>query len=313
MVGGPALAAARAAIPAALADSTIATAFNTFLTTLTDTGIGDSVQRILGDLDVVLTGVSDPRDPDGAAKASMVALVDILEQVTLVILRAMDRVVAALVALVQAVASNIGTVLDYPLSLGPVNTIYRWIQTQNGITKPEGLTLGRLAFLIAGFAVTTAHKLINGVEAAPFPNGVFPELAAPPWHPDHDPHRADPPSYEEVKNRNASLKKLQEASGFFGVFGGVFDLAADLAPLFGESTKGIDTLGMCIAGLSTVLSAGLFGVVSSCPPVTGLAWGAAGGAWDGAFAMSSVGMAMSVGSITEDPECRSGCGRRSDA
>ncbi|MGP0049323.1 MAG: hypothetical protein ACLPZR_10830, partial [Solirubrobacteraceae bacterium] len=293
---GPALAAARAAAPAAFADSPISTAFSAFLDTLTETGIGASVERILGDLDVVVTGVIDPRDPDGAAKASMIALVDIMEQLTLVVLQALDRVVAAVVAVVRAVADHAADVLNYPLSLGPVNTIYEWIQTQNGIVQPEELTLGGLVFLIAGFAITTSYKLVNGVEAAPFPGGAFPALPAPPWHPAHDP-QPTAASYEDVKDTNAHLKNLQVACGFAGGFGAVFDGIGDLVPVLPRGQDWGPTAQLVVALCSTILTATMFGAVSSCPPVTGTAWDDADGAWSAAFAVSVVSVALSFGAM----------------
>ncbi|WP_131748902.1 Ig domain-containing protein [Frankia sp. Cppng1_Ct_nod] len=227
----------------------------------------------------------------------MPAFIDILETLTVKVLQALDSLFKLFVSLMRVIADHLADVLDHPLPAGPLNTLYRWIQTESEIADPEDVTLGGLVFLIAGFAVTTSYKLIHGVDQAPFPGGRFPAIPAPPWHSAYDPSQ----ELETVPDpeMNARMQGLQGVCGFCGLFGGFFDLAADLVPAVGAGTlpKGLDAF---VAAGSTILTGFMFGAVTSCPPVTGTSWSAAGGKWSQAFLVSCMSVLASAGAIFAD-------------
>ncbi len=297
--GAPAMAALRAA-PAALPSGTaISEAFGNLLDAFVSTDTKGKAERILGDLNVLLSGVADSRDPDSAGKASMVAVIDILEQVTLIFLEALDNVMHKVVDLARAVGRHLDEVFDWRLELGPVNTLYRWIQRQAGVPEDEikDPTLGGLVFLALGFFATTFYKLVNGVDKAPFPDGKFPSLAAPPWHPDYDPTAM---SMEDLREHHRRLKDVQTMCGFFGVFGGLFDCIGDVIPVL-VTDEGQDKWGKTeqalVAACSLVGTTFTFGAISSCPPITGTGWDESGGNWTGAFISSIASVVLSAGAI----------------
>ncbi|WP_322767074.1 hypothetical protein, partial [Frankia sp. Cr1] len=223
-------------------------------------------------------------------------MLDIPEQLVLAVLKALDLLFGAVVTLATTIADNIVDVLGASIDLGPVNTIYAWIQTSNGITNPEPMTIGGLLFLIAGFVVTTLYKLVNGVDQAPFPGGKFPAITPPPWHSAHSPvgigSTDDSPSDPTT---NQAMLALQTVAGFGGVIGGLVELAADLAPALQAEYGG--TLDTILAILSTGFSAVCFTLIPACPPVTGTEWTGADGAWSGGFAVAILYTLLCVGAL----------------
>ncbi|ROO86146.1 putative Ig domain-containing protein [Actinocorallia herbida] len=298
VMGPKTVAATRAATSKALASGPITDAFGVFLVDLAQTDLSDTADRVLADLEAIVAGVTDPADPDAGAKASVVAVIDILEQLSLGALRAADHVVAAVVRLATTICAHLQKALDEPFDLGgPVNTLYRWIQEQAGVTDVKDLSLGGLIFLIAGFFTTTSYKLVMGVDEAPFPGGLFPPIAPPPWLSVPDDTVGMPPA-----ELNALYKNLQIVSGFAGVFGGGFDAMADLVPVvsFNETGDWPYQLQQFIGMSSALLSSGLYGTLSSLPPVGGNDWKGADGAWTIAWVFAAVNTLFSVGTVFLD-------------
>ncbi|BBA98104.1 hypothetical protein RVR_4161 [Actinacidiphila reveromycinica] len=284
-MGSRVMAAAGGAPSPVRADSAIFDAFTAFVGDLRKTRIDETALEVLGDLGAVVAQVVDAADPELAGKASMTALIDTLEKLINAVLAMLDAVVKAVVALVKAVATNLTEVLGaQPPGLMALNTLYRWIQTSGGVEEEdvEDITLGGLISLVAGFAVTTVHKLVNGVDRAPFPGGWFPVVPAPPWHPQYDPRAgsgADDPAF------NASMRDLQLVAGSMGLVGALFDVAADLMPLGGDAVP--DLLQVGVAAGSSLCTATLFGVLGSCPPVMGIDWEEGGGRASAAFGVAT--------------------------
>lgn len=307
-IGAPAMAAARAATPMTLADTPIAGAFSAFLANFQATGAVQNFERIGGDSYTAAGKVTDPRDSDGAAKASVPALINSLvrknpaagdssaddspQDLLDVILLAADGVLTELLELLRSVADHIFTILDDPdlLNLGPVNTLYEWIQKQNGIENPEKLTLSGLLCLIGAFVFTTTYKLFNGVDAAPFPNG-FPSLPAPTWHPAYDAQHVGTPD-------PGDMRRLQIASGTFGILGAVFEGIADYWPMIPATVApGVYWPELLTGGCTTVFTQVLFGMIGACPPVIGLQWEDDGGAWSANFAIQTIAALASFGTM----------------
>jgi hypothetical protein len=298
-IGGYVPVTAWAAPDPVVEDSRISDAFAAFLKAFTDTDIEGTAVRLLGDLQAMIAKVTDVSDPASAAKASVIALFDIVEGLVLAIIDVLDRALQALMALVAAVAENPGKVFAEPLTLGPVNTLYKWIQREAGVhpDKFRDLTYGGLIFLMAGFATTTAYKLVNGVgHGGPFPGGHFPAITAPHWHPDYDPTTSL--DADQQRAINAEYKWLQAVCASAGIIGGVLDCLGDLAPLVtSKPTPRTRKLGVLLATGSTLTTGLLFNTLGSCPPVTGTAWDAPNQKWAGAFATTCVGQLLSIGLI----------------
>jgi Putative Ig domain len=275
-------------------DSPIVDAFAAFWAVFESSDVTEEVTAILGDLNTILAAFTDPADPDGTAKSSLPAVIDIVERLVLVVLKMLDHVAQAGLTLVKTIAENLGDTLDARIRIAPLEAFYAWIQTENHIETPEELTLGGLLFLIAGFAVTTGYKVVHGVDQAPFRGGFFPVIPAPPWHPAHDPsfsERTDPAAH------NASMKNLQFLFGMVGALSAMFfDLPGDMAPL-AVAEKWPLSLDTFIGGGAAVFSAGIYGFGSSCPPVTGTDWDAAKGAWTAGFAFSGIGVLLALGML----------------
>ncbi|WP_007507242.1 putative Ig domain-containing protein [Pseudofrankia saprophytica] len=250
-----------------LSGSPIPAAWESFMRKLTEADIGPTFLEILGDLEVVVTKVVSPDDPAGASKASMVALIEILERLTHAALRALDLIHKSAVTLVETVAAGLQGLLNHELPLGPVNTFYRWIQTQNGIKNPENLTVGGLGFLLAGFVTSTSHKLAFGVDTVPFPDG-FPAIPAPPWHSSYDPSHQLAPDPAGVA---FAMKVLQGVAGFSGLFASFPEAYGDISAAFGEEQGDKGTRLVCAIG-ATILDTLMFSALTSCPPVTGSTW-----------------------------------------
>jgi hypothetical protein len=271
--------------PAAIA--AVADAWDVLLQAIEKNGVVNAAQAAFDHLADLAATIADPADPAGVPKSSMTAVIDALEKLIGLAFDALGALMDAIVLFARTVANGLDAMLALPLpQFGPLNALYTWIQGQAKVAEPEieQLTVGGLAFLIAAFPVTIGYKLLNGVDRSPFPNGVFPRIAAPKWHRDHDPAHvigADP-------QENENLRILQGACGLAGLGATLSGLAADIAPLSKIFAEDAFALDMATGVSSTVLGSIMFGAVASCPPVTGTDWMAAGGKWAVAFEVSVI-------------------------
>ncbi|MCP3143850.1 Ig domain-containing protein [Pyxidicoccus xibeiensis] len=251
-------------------DPKIDAAWTTFLTRLGETDLSHEFQAVLGDLNILLSQITNPADPAAAAKASMVALIDILEQLIVAALKALDHVLQAAVGLLTGVADGLKAVLDLPLPLGPVNSLYSWLHQQSGVPDRDDLTLGGLISLIGAFLTTTAYKLVHGVKSSPFPGGRFPTLPAPMWSGrDANPEAraalfADPGF---VKN----MKLVKGVCGVMGMAGAFTNAAADVIPVLPASRAPGFGPAAFVGGSNAFLVASA-GMMAACPPVSGKDW-----------------------------------------
>lgn len=258
-----------------VADGAVLDAYDLFIAKVRESRIAETFSSILGDINTLVTQIVDPADPEQVAKASMTALLSIVEQLAAAALQALDLIVASAVALVRAMAAGFEAFLDTPLDIGPLQALYGWIQEQAGRPgPPERLTLGGLVCLVGGFAITTLYKLVNGVDKAPFPGGVFPAIPAPPWHPDHD------PAARLGAEENAVMKFLQGIAGFSGLFGAVAETIGDVLPLrVVTDPDPFYTTERITTTLAVILDSALCGALGSIPQINGYEWDAQGNAW----------------------------------
>ncbi|MFI6603913.1 putative Ig domain-containing protein [Nonomuraea sp. NPDC050536] len=202
--------------------SAMGDAWNEFLTHWELSGVGDALGRAVEDINELLEGLfSDQSDP---GRTPVVLLLDAVENLVIALLEAVSLVVHAFLTLAVTVYKTIEDALFAPLDFGFLNTIYTWVQKRAGVPddKIEPLTIGDLFLLIGAFVGTVFYKLVNGVDQAPFPGGVFPHLAPPVWHPGNSAVvPQDPPS------DSAALMVVQEMGNF---------LSGVLCTLFGAWT-----------------------------------------------------------------------------
>lgn len=176
--------------------SAMGDAWSEFLTRWELSGVGDALGRAVDDIKELLEGLFSPDEHD-PGRTSMVLLLDAVENLVIALLEAIGLVVRAFLALAVSVYKTIEEALFAPLKdPGYLATIYKWVQERAGVAEGEleDVTYGDLFLLIGAFMGTVFYKLVNGVDKAPFPLGVFPVLPPPPWHPDHAAFVAqDPP------------------------------------------------------------------------------------------------------------------------
>lgn len=283
------------AVGAAPISAAIGNAFTDFLDALAASGVSDHVQDALGDLAALLVTVTDPRDPASARKSSIAALIDVAEKVVLVLLEALDAAFVAALGAVHTTITHIGDLLDskLPKELSPLNDLYRWIQTQAGVT-PKDATWGGLVLLLIAFPATVVYKLVVGVDQRPFPGG-FPHLPAPPAHPDHDPNWAP----ESEKDYNALLKQLQFDCAMMSLPGVTWDVLGELSALQPTDAGYGKTLETLIAMGSASSTALWLGMVMAVPPVTGADWDGSvnNRTWSLAFGAAAANVALQYGLI----------------
>lgn len=274
---GPRALAAASLDRAPLADSAIIDSFTKFMDDVASSDILATFTGLLGDLAVLAVAVVDPADPAMAAKASMIKLIDLVEQALLKILKALDKLVSSALTLVADIGKDIDTVLGLPLNLGPVNALYKWLQPA-GSGPAEELTLGGVACLIGGFAVTVALKLVNGVDFHPFPNGTFPGLPEPYWPPKPGSNEAGVgEAFAGRAGRPAAgglalaeLKYLKGVGGLALCVGAPFNAFADVLPVlpaFMPKGDGRAFLAACNVALTLLPTA-----VLAIPDVNGKPW-----------------------------------------
>ncbi len=233
-----------------------------------------------------------PSDPGKVAGEGLSLMFDFFQQLVDALLAALDRSVQAFFEIARFLLDHVSLVLGLELDFGPINTLYKWIQTSNGVPadQAEPLTVGGLMFLIAGFFVTVIYKLVRGVGEAPFPGGKFPALPAPLGHPDYRAPRApgaslSPDEVQALAAHDRAMVSLQIACAACGIAGGLLELVIDMEPLMKTPPTGGHLL---LAFGSMVLTNMMFTTVLTCPPVTGAAWGAGEwpSLWTGVFMTS---------------------------
>ncbi|GAA3255407.1 hypothetical protein GCM10010532_104800 [Dactylosporangium siamense] len=265
----------------------IAGATDRFMTALTGSGVVAGTDRVLVDKDRALGRVTDTADPDAVTKASVSSTLDMVGSLADPFVHAADAAVRAGVALVDVIAKHLDDVLTTPATLGQVNDVYGWFRSQ--AKQPEAqMTLGDLAFLIVAVAGTTAYKAMHGVDTQPFPTGEFPSMPAPSWQPGATPGASTDP---------AGMLTVHKILGIAGMLGACADVFGDLEPLKPKAVRPgwWDTTSKVAALTSLICSAGLYGVGTACPPVTGTDWNDAGGSWSMAFGFSVGSFAVGAG------------------
>jgi hypothetical protein len=246
-------------------DPRLTKAWDDFVAKADDSKLVDDFSAVLGDLGVLLRQIVDPADPELAVKTSLTALIDILERLILIALKMADLALQALVTLIVTLVEFADVLLDTKLPLGPINTLYKWIQTEAGVAasaaEAEDLTIGGVVCLIAGFAVTTVYKLVNGVDQAPFPGGYFPLIAPPKW----TAQTAGATAANDEPVDVAAMKRIKAASGIIVTLGSITNAAADVAPLYPDY---FSPLGGCLVASMNALATTM-AATAALPPVNG--------------------------------------------
>lgn len=280
-------------------DSPLPDALTTFLDAIANSGLGTTLSNAAEDL----LNLLGPSDPNGTDSTGLVALFDLLEQLVLGLLEVMDAISQAAFTMTETVLANADDLLNAPLDLGFVSTLYKWIQTSNGISQPEELTVQHLFCLILAFFGTTLYKLVQGVDNPPFAGG-FPTIPAPPWHQDYDPAHVVGGNPAE----NKALAGLQAFCGFMGIVGGISQAVTDILDVFDADT------GNVVGWVGSVINVGatfFFTVLTALPPVTGTGWEDAGGQFSTVFATTVIYLAAQIATIyynrnhpTDDPNLK---------
>lgn len=278
-------------------DSTLAKGFAEFVAAFEKSEIPARYTAALKDVAAVAEQIASAGDPDAVQKADLTALIDLLEQLTVIALDAMDLFIGGILALVLQVEANIGDLLNAKVDFGPADTLYGWIQEKAYPGRPvEKLTLGGLIFLVSAFGATSAIKRVNGPDSEPFPDGRFPKVPAPPGHPAY----RGPIDFGNDPSGNADLKADQFNAGIFAIIGSVSEFFNDLTPLMYPRVVPVPpsdpsgardprwAMQALFAGPAVVCSEFLFGMIAASPPVNGLQWDAAGGTWAWAFISQTV-------------------------
>lgn len=270
-------------------DSPLRDAINIFMRTLTDSGIG----TVIGEAKDGILALLDPADPDGVESSGMIALLDLVKELALGLLKALDTLVQGMLDLARTVLSHADDLLNSaPTDLGFVETLYKWIQTSAyPEKKPEAMTFSGLLCLIAGFFVTTLYKLIMGVGNAPFPGGEFPAIPAPPWHPSYDPAEVTGGDPAE----NARLAGLQIACGAIGILAAASQAVSDVYDVMEADKFKKPAVTWSCAAVNLVGAA--FAVIANCPPVTGTDWDAARGEFAGVFAVGTLQVCAQIAAM----------------
>jgi hypothetical protein len=258
------------------------------------TGIGTDLDNSGAISDLMTAGadlgqaIASLFDPSAGPSGSMVALLDLLEHLALAALKALDAIVQAMGSLAGTVRNGLypadGSpgIMDTPLGVPFLDTLYGWFQDVAGVPANEreaNLTFGSCGTLVLAFFSTIIYKLINGVDNPPFPDGTFPQLDMPTWHPDFDADAQATMSAQTAIN-------LQIYSNVFGVLGTGMEGIADLIA-YGQAAGASPTLPWIQAFFAMFYTfADVFTwMLGNVPEVTGSGWDDA--AWAGAFASGS--------------------------
>ncbi|QGV82153.1 hypothetical protein [Streptomyces ficellus] len=201
---------------------------------------------------------------DQTGRSTYASLLDGVRNFIIKALDAAHDVVQALLEFAEAGVAKLTDLVKYPISLPLVDTLYEWVQTvAYPLRKPEPLTIGGFVFLVAGFFVTTIHKLIFGVDNPPFPKEQFTTLDGPMEEPDPPPeHPGDP-----VKNQHmVGLQATGVPWAFLQAFGvGLTDIMEPILLKNNSMGEGISKL----INASVAIINGYQGLVLGSPEIMG--------------------------------------------
>ncbi|MGW7433959.1 hypothetical protein ACWGIN_31015 [Streptomyces sp. NPDC054861] len=225
---------------------------------------------------------------DQTGRSTFEALLNRLRDFILEVLDVVNDLIKALIKFAKAGAKSLGALLDYPLPLPIVDTLYQWVQRTAYPTRPtKPLTVGGFAFLIAGFFATTVHKLINGVDSRPFPGGTFPTIPGPP----KDGEEQSAVSFTTDPDFNQDMVGIQATGVPWAVLQALGVALTDLVePILDEVFKvGVPVL----IGINTsvALINGYQSLVLGCPPILGSQWT---GLAIGGYALSAVNVFLDL-------------------
>jgi hypothetical protein len=140
----------------------------------------DHLVKAVSDIGEAMAALFNVADPEAGGKLAVIKLIDCAEQIAVAVLTFLDRVVQKVFDLVKAFSGQLLAFFETELPLGPLNTLWEWLQELARPGQPaEPLTLGNFFLLVAAVPITVVGKLIMGVDHPPFPGGKFPVLPMP--------------------------------------------------------------------------------------------------------------------------------------
>lgn len=150
--------------------------WNQLLQAWQSSGAAQEISTAVNAFSEIFKTLIDFNNPEPIGQPGLDRLFLFIESIIQALLKTCDALVHFFLAIVQSGMDNLDATLSTPIELGPVNRLYQWIQKSlpNPPSPLEELTLGGLISLLAAFPVTVFYKLIEGVDAAPFPGGKLP-------------------------------------------------------------------------------------------------------------------------------------------
>lgn len=146
-------------------------------------GVLGEFESVFGDLYQWMTTATSRQDVDRGESfesALFNELLSVLRRISLAGVNLLRAIFDALFDLLKAVAELFEKFFDSEINLGIISTAWQWFQEQAGVSAAaqSPLTVGGLFSLAVAAPATILYKLIYGVDAQPFPNGVLPSGAA---------------------------------------------------------------------------------------------------------------------------------------
>lgn len=153
-------------------------ALDKLLTEIAGNDAWTRVQPIYDRLSAGFTGIFNWEDPQAAVTTTIVAFLDLFEEIAHLALGLADSALNLIIDFVEAILASVVNMLNEPLTGVPLlQTIYEFIQDCVGVAPEqyEELTIGRAATLFAAYPITIVYKAVFG--ETPFPDGKFPDLS----------------------------------------------------------------------------------------------------------------------------------------
>ena len=133
---------------------------------------GDAFLAAVNDFKNAIT--STIQDPKSFGSVAIPDFLDAIKNMVNSMLELCDALVDLFTGLGELTMDGVFALLNTPLHLGYLNTLWSWIAKQAGQSGDDQLTVSAVLALMAAFPATVAYKLIEGVDAEPFPDGKAP-------------------------------------------------------------------------------------------------------------------------------------------
>lgn len=146
--------------------------FDTFIRVWETSAAAQDFTLALDGVAMLFKDLIDVDNPQSLMQRELNNVLDILEGLSLGILKTCDALIQALVALIRSTLDAIETMLRTPIPIPYITDLYNWIHKQaRPGSAPEPMTAAGIAALLLAFPVTVGYKVAMGVNQAPFPGG----------------------------------------------------------------------------------------------------------------------------------------------